>query len=116
MSKRMKKKKVDESWRTQWPRTNDLKAWLLAMISKCEAIPNDDDAASKAHLPIENLAEKGGVTEALKYVDRFLRRMPKEKVLRIVRMAELGAQISLDAGDQGGMEKYLEIMAATEPF
>jgi hypothetical protein len=117
MSKRMKKKrKVEESWRTLWPRTNDLKTWLRAMIGKCEAIPNDDDAASKAQLPVGNLAEKGCVAEALKYVNRFLRRLPKEEVLATVRMAELGAQICVDADDLAGMERYLAIMAATEPF
>jgi hypothetical protein len=86
------------------------------MIRKCEAIPNDDDAASKAHLPIGNLAEKGFVPEALKYVGRFLRRLPQEEVLARVRMAELGAQICVDANDLTGVENYLAIMAATEPF
>jgi len=114
--RQLQKKSGDEAWRTQWPQTDDLKTWLHAMIAKCEAIPNDDDAASKAQLPIENLAEKGSVAEALKYVDLFLRRLPKEKVLATVRMAELGAKICLDAGDLDGTEKYLATMAATEPF
>jgi hypothetical protein len=106
----------DQAWRTQWPQTNDLKTWLRAMIEKCEAIPNDDDAASKALLPIENLAEKGSIPEALNYVDLFLRRLPKENVLATVRMAELGAKICLDAGDVDRTERYLAAMASTEPF
>lgn len=117
MSNGMKKKtRVEDSWRTQWPRTNDLKTWLRAMIGKCQSIAKHDDAASKAYLPIENLAEKGCGAEALKYVDRFLRRLPKEEVLATVRMAELGAKISVDGGDLAGMEKYLAIITGTERF
>ncbi|MGI8977988.1 MAG: hypothetical protein ACR2FY_02060 [Pirellulaceae bacterium] len=86
------------------------------MIKKCDAIPDDDTAAEKSHLPIEHLAKMGCVTESLRHVDQFLRRLPKKKVLASVRMAELGAEICLDAGDLTRMEKYLAIAAATEPF
>jgi hypothetical protein len=104
------------AWRTQWPRNGDLKAWLRAMIRKCDAIPDNDAAAEKAHLPIEHLAEMGCVTEALRHVNRFLRRLPRQEVLATVRMAELGAQICLDAGDLARTEQYLAIAEATEPF
>src|SRR4026208_2439516 len=115
--RRIRKNSRDAAWRTQWPRTNNLKTWLRAMIQKCEAIPDDDDAATQAHLPMGSVAKKGAVAEALKYVNRFLRRLPpKEQVLATVGMAELGAQICVDADDLAGMEKYLAIMAATEPF
>src|SRR5262249_963524 len=56
------------------------------------------------------------VAEALRHVNRFLRRLPREAVLPTVRMAEIGATISLDAGDLRRMEKYLAIGEATEPF
>jgi hypothetical protein len=86
------------------------------MIQKCDAILDDDTAAEKAHLPIEHLAEMGCVTEALRHVNRFLRRLPKQEVLATVRMAELGAKICLDAGDLTRMEHYLALAEATEPF
>jgi hypothetical protein len=104
------------AWRTKWPHNGDLKAWLRAMIQKCDAIPDDDAAVDKAHLPIEHLAEGGCVKESLRHVNRFLRRLPRQNVLATVRLAELGARICLDAGDPAGMEKYLAIAEATEPF
>jgi len=116
MTKQRKKKSPQEPWRTQWPRNGDLKAWFRAMIRKCDAIPDDETAAGKAHLPIQSLAEEGCVAEALRHVNRFLRRVPREDVLTTVRTAKLGAKISLDAGDVSRMEKYLAMMSATERF
>lgn len=86
------------------------------MIEKCDAIADDDAAAEHAQLPIEHLAERGCVREALRLVNRFLRRLPRQHVLATVRMARLGAEICLDAGDLVRMEHYLAIAEATEPF
>jgi hypothetical protein len=86
------------------------------MIRKCDAIPDDDVAATKAHLPIEHLAAMGCVKEALRNVNRFLRRLPRQEVVATVRMAELGAKICLEAGDFARTEHYLAIAEATEPF
>lgn len=103
-------------WKTKWPRNGDLKAWFRAMIEKCDAIEEDDEAADAAHLPIEELAEQGCDKEALRHVNRFLRRLPREEVIATVRMAEAGAKICLASGDLVGAEKYLAIAEATEPF
>src|SRR5205823_4549732 len=104
--RRVQRQAAKPAWRTNWPRNGDLKSWLQAMIQKCDAIPADAAAAEKAHLPIEHLAEMGCVTEALRNVDRFLRRLPRQEVLATVRMAEVGAKICLDAGDLTRMDKY----------
>lgn len=93
-----------------------MKTWFRAMIRKCDAIPDDDAAATRAHLPIGHLAAMGCITEALRSVDRFLRRLPGREVVATVRMAQLGAKICLDAGDETRMEHYLAIAEATEPF
>lgn len=116
MARRIHKGSPDSAWRTQWPRNGDLKTWFRVMIQKCDAIADDDTAAEKAHLPIEHLAEMGYVSEALRHVDHFLSRLPKQEVLATVRMAELGAKICLDAGNMTRTEKYLAIAEATEPF
>jgi hypothetical protein len=116
MARRIRENTPEPAWRTKWPRNGDLKTWLRAMIQKCDAISDDDAAAERAHLPIEHLAEMGCVMEALRHVDRFLRRLPRQAVLATVRMAELGAKICLDAGDLTRMEKYLAVAEATEPF
>jgi hypothetical protein len=86
------------------------------MIRKCDAIPDDDAAATRAHLPIEHLAAMGCVKEALRNVNRFLRRLPRQEVVATVRMAQLGAKICLEAGDLDRTEQYLAIAEATEPF
>jgi hypothetical protein len=104
------------AWRTNWPRNGDLKTWFRAMIRKCDAIPDDDAAATRAHLPIEHLAAMDCVKEALRHVNRFLRRLPGQEVVATVRMAQLGAKICLDDGDLAGMEHYLTLAEATEPF
>ncbi len=77
---------------------------------------DDDDAADRAHLPIGHLARLGNEAEAIRWVNRFLKRLPRTLVLTTVRMAELGAKISLDAGNLKRMEKYLAIAESTEPF
>lgn len=104
------------AWRTNWPRNGDLKTWFRAMIRKCDAIPGDDAAATAAHLPIEHLAAMGCVKEALRHVNRFLRRLPGREVVATVRMAQLGAKICLEAGDLARTERYLAVAEATEPF
>jgi hypothetical protein len=116
MARRIQQNTPESVWRTKWPRNGDLKTWLRAMLQKCDAIPDDHAAAERAHLPIGQLAEMGCVAEALRHVNRFLRRLPRQDVVATVRMAELGAKISLDAGDLTRMEKYLAIAEATEPF
>ena len=103
-------------WKIQWPGSSDLATWFRCMLTKCDAIADDDSAMARAHLPIGHLAELGHVSEALKYVDRFLRRAPNDRALPTVRIARLGAEISLAADDLPRMEKYLARMAATEPL
>ena len=103
-------------WKTQWPRSADLATWFRCMLTKCDAIEDGDQAADKAHLPIDHLATLGHVAEALKYVNRFLRRVSKDRALPTVSLARVGAEISLAAGDLPRMEKYLAQMAATEPL
>ena len=103
-------------WQSDWPRNGDLKTWLRAMLRKCDAIADRETAAEKVHLPIEHLAQLGHVTEVLRYVDQFLRRLPRKEVLETVRMAEVGAEISLNAGNLPRMERYLAIAEATEQY
>jgi hypothetical protein len=93
-----------------------LRAWLRAGIRKCDAIPDDETAAHRVGLPIGNLVALGCVKEALRHVNRFLRRIPRQKVLATVWVARSGAEISLGAGDLPRMERYLAIVEATEPF
>src|SRR5687768_5190257 len=114
MARSTRRSTAGPEWKTKWPRNGDLKTWLRAMIQKCDAIADDETASDKAHLPIEHLAEMGCVAEALRHVNRFLRRLPRQEVLATVRMAELGAKICLDAGDLARMERYLAIAEATQ--
>src|SRR5262245_39316374 len=102
------------TWKTKWPKNGDLRAWFLCGIEKCAEIADPEEAANEAHLPIGALADLGYRDEALKHVDWFLRKLPKNDSLHIVRMAELGAEICLEAGNLPRMEKYLAIAAATE--
>lgn len=108
--------KAEPDWKTKWPRNNDLATWFRYMLQKCEAIADDCDASDRAQLPIEHLARLGHETEAVRWVNRFLKRLPLEMVLPTIRMAKVGAKISLDAGDLKRMEKYLAIAESTEPF
>ncbi len=107
---------AEPEWKTKWPRNGDLASWFRCMLQKCMAIEDDPTAASHAQLPIESLAEMGHESEAIRWVNRFLKRLPREWVLPTVRMARVGAKISLDAGNLKRMEKYLAIMESTEPF
>jgi len=86
------------------------------MITKCEAIADDERAADQARFPIERLAELGETAEALWAVDRFLGRLGQERVFETVRLAELGAEVALAAGDLPRVERYLGVAEATEPF
>lgn len=99
-------------WKTKWPRNGDLRLWFLCMIEKCDAFENPVEGASKAHLPIEHLAEIGHADEALRHVNRFLRKQPCDDSFEIVRMSELGAKICLDRDDLVRMEKHLARAAA----
>ena len=102
------------AWKSKWPSSGDLRAWFLCGIQKCEAIADPSQGCDKAHLPIGALAELGHTTEALKYVDRCLRRLSKGQILETVRMARLGAEICLKDANFERMEKYLSIALATE--
>jgi hypothetical protein len=103
-------------WKSKWPSSGDLRAWFLCGLQKCEAIADPSKGSEKAHLPIGGLAELGHTTEALKYVDRCLRRLVTGEVLETVRMATLGAEICIEADSLERMEKYLSIMQATEKY
>jgi len=120
MAERSKTSPAGPDWKTKWPRGGDLKTWFRAGLRKCEAILDDDRAATAAHSPIGQFAKMGCVKEALRAVDRSLRRLPGRhfsgRVVSIVRMAELGAELCLDADDLASMERFLAIAEATEPF
>ena len=103
-------------WKTKWPRNGDLATWFRYMLQKCEAIDDDRQATDRAHLPIEHLAEAGHKDQAIRWVNRFLKRLPNEAVLETVRLAELGAKVCLDTGNLKLMEKYLAKASATESF
>lgn len=77
------------------------------MIEKCDAFDSPVEGAGKAHLPIEGLAKMGRAAEALKHINRFLRKQPENDSLEIVRMSELAAKICLDRNDLFRMEQYL---------
>src|SRR5262249_38181869 len=100
------------AWKIKWPRSGDLRAWFRTMVQKSEAIAGDRESVRKATLPIKHLAELGHTKEALRYVNRFLRRVPRQNVLTTVWLARLGAEICVDVNDLAGMEKYLAIAEA----
>lgn len=101
-------KSTSPAWKAKWPRGGDLRAWLRCMIDKCEAMEDLGDACNEAHLPIEGLADLGYIQEALRFVNRFLRRLPKTANVETVIMHELAAEIHLKAGDLQAAEKHLE--------
>lgn len=101
-------------WKTKWPRKGDLRSWMLCMIEKCDAIEDPLDSGLAATPPIRTLAGLGCVEESLKYVNRFLRKQPKDNSFGTSVLSRLGAQICLDSGDRERMETYLHI-AATAP-
>jgi|GEM_PF-1894340 tetratricopeptide (TPR) repeat protein len=101
-------------WQTSWPATPDLRAWFLCGIQKCAANPKREEGASDAHLPIKALAELGHTNEALKHLQKFLKRLPKNDSFESARLAELGAEICLEAGDMQGMESYLELVRSAD--
>lgn len=68
---------------------------------------NIDDSASKAHLPIEGLHELGHTREAIRYIKRFLKRLPSTVNVQTVMMHELAAEILLSVGDDAGTQKHL---------
>lgn len=115
MSRKISKtgKPPQPDWKTKWPRIGDLARWFRYMLQKRDAISDDKSATDWPHLPIEHLAELGHEAEAIRWVNRFLRRLRREKVLRTVRMAKLCAKISLDARNLKRMEKYLAIAEST---
>ena len=102
------------SWQTSWPATPDLRAWFLCGIQKCAANPKREEGASDAHLPIKALAELGHTDEALKHLQKLLKSLPKNDSFESTRLAELGAEICLEAGDMLGMERYLELVRSAD--
>jgi alkylated DNA nucleotide flippase Atl1 len=107
---------ADLKWQTKWPRNGDRMAWLRAMVEKCDVIADDGLAARRVQSPIERLAELGETAEALRLVNRYLKRLTGGAVVPWVRMAQLGAEICLDANDLDEMERYLAIAESTEKF
>jgi hypothetical protein len=105
------------AWKTKWPKNGELLAWFRAGLQKCNAIVVSNEAANKAYLPIEHIAELGHTEEALKQVNKFLKRLTQAKqLMETVRIAELGAKICLDADELDRMEKYLSIALSAEKF
>jgi tetratricopeptide (TPR) repeat protein len=102
------------AWQTSWPATPDLRAWFLCGIQKCAANPKPEEGAIDAHLPIKALAELGYTAEALKHLQKFLKRVTKDSIVESTRLAELGAEICFEAGDMPGMEKYLELVRSAD--
>lgn len=102
------------SWQSNWPTTPDLRAWYLCGIRKCSANPNIEEGSIDAYLHIEALAELGHVSEALKHLTHFLKRVPQDKIVESTRLAKLGAKICFEAGDMSGMKSYLELVRSAD--
>lgn len=94
-------------WQSRWPRSSDLVRWCRCGMDKCYAIADREEGAVEAHGPIDSLAELGHVAEALKHLEKFIKRLPTDEVRESTRLAKLGAEICLKANDLVGMEYYL---------
>ena len=60
------------------------------MLEKCEAFDDVKKGADAASLPIDALAELRQHKAALKYVRRFLKKLPNHADIETVMMLELG--------------------------
>lgn len=118
MAKKKKKTARAEAahpdWKTKWPRNGDLAIWFDYMLQKCDAMEDLAEASKKARLPIEHLAELGHQKKAIRWLNRFLKRLPRQATFEIAWTAELGAQICLQDGDLKKMEAYLAKAEATQ--
>jgi tetratricopeptide (TPR) repeat protein len=101
-------------WQSRWPNSADLGSWFRCGIDKCYAIAKPEKGSEEAHLFIESLAELGHTAEALKHVEKFIKRLPKNDSFESARQALLGAKICLDVDDLVGMENYLTRVRATD--
>ena len=103
-------------WRTEWPRCHSIPDWLLALLRVADGIAADDESMGFAIAAIEKLGRIGDGMAAVPFVDEYLRRIPPTSVSNVLRLAEVGADVRFRAGDLAGMESYLAVATATEPY
>lgn len=118
---RMKKAPKDTAgqphWKTSWPRNGEPKLWFKCGVSKCECIADDEIACEKATALIDALGRSGATADAMKAVNRLIRRLPAtDRNFRYRRLALSGAQAAFDGGDFERMEKYLALVAKQNKF
>jgi hypothetical protein len=118
---RMKKASKDTAgqphWKTSWPRNGEPKLWFKCGVSKCECIADDELACKKAGALIDALARAGATADAMKAVNRFIKRIPATSGNFWYRdLALSGAQAAFDGGDFKRMEKYLDLVATQNKF
>ena len=101
-------------WQSRWPNSADLGSWFRCGIDKCYAIVSPEKGSVEAHLFIESLAELGHTAEALKHVEKFIKRLQSKDLVESTRQALLGAKICLDSDDLVGMESYLTRVRAAD--
>ena len=103
--------RLEPEWKTNWPHNGDLRTWFRCMLEKCDSIPDDDEAATRAHLPIEHLAEIGMLLKRsgmwIGSCAGYPKRSPRDSTNGRTRR-----KICLDAGDLPKMERYLAIAEA----
>jgi hypothetical protein len=105
-----------EPWRGEWPRNQSIRDWLLALLEVADGVAVDEESSGFAIAAIEKLGRIGDGKAAIPYVDEYLRRIPPSCVSTVLQLATTGADVCLRAGDLVGMERYLAVAIATEPY
>lgn len=99
-----------------WPRGHSIRDWLLALLNVADGIVDDQESTGFAIAAIEKLGRIEDGRAAVPFVDEYLRRIPPSSVSQVLRLATVGADVCFRAGDRTGMEKYLAVASATEPY
>jgi len=103
-------------WRGEWPRTTSIQDWLLALLRVADGIGDDEESTGFAIAAIEKLGRIGDGMAAVPFVDEYLRRIPPSSVSNVLSLAQAGADVCFRARDLAGMESYLAVATATEPY
>jgi hypothetical protein len=98
------------SQKPTWPNDGQMKSWILCYLKCLRASETPVEAAGKAESSLEQLAGIGYETQSLRLLDEFLEQLPKDEVKQFLRLAMLGASISLDLPNSRKYEQVLKLI------
>lgn len=103
-------------WKTRWPRSADVKAWILCKAEKSLAITDPEERLDNYRFAMEALAQRKHEKEARRLIRGLFKLVPANDGYLLIDACRSAATVCMQLTDEAGALKYLDRIPAAQAF